>query len=76
MKRQIRKYNILERQLLVKSKAFECERAEYHEQILNYDQRVTKLSQLYQDTSTKLSKVKERGLAAAMYSAQIDNQQA
>lgn len=42
--------------MLVKEKAFEFERADYHEKIITLTDRVNKLQTLYKDAEIKLNK--------------------
>jgi len=51
LKKSQKKFAILEKKLLVKEKAFEYERADYHEKLLYLDERVKKISKLYGDAS-------------------------
>ncbi|KAL4507089.1 hypothetical protein ABPG72_001882 [Tetrahymena utriculariae] len=58
LKKSQKKFAILEKKLLVKEKAFEYERADYHEKLLYLDERVKKISKLYSEASQILKQPK------------------
>jgi hypothetical protein len=49
LRKNLKKSAINERQLLIKFKAFELERAEYHAKIIENDKRIHKLTSLFEE---------------------------
>lgn len=58
LKKSQKKFAIMEKKLLVKEKAFEYERQDYHNQIIDLDDRVRRLSNLHKQNLDEKQKFK------------------